>query len=104
MSSQLEINTSTIQTLLEQINTLPSVSVSSVNGKSGKVALVAADVNAASVEHIHIASEIAEGTFSGAVIANASTQNSNISLIRNSKFVTVDTSPDNNGEICWTYE
>ena len=89
MSSQLENNTATIQTILDQIAALPAVSVSSVNSKTGKVVLTAGDI---------------EGTFAGTVIAHESSQSPDVSLLRNSKLVASETVPTFNGEICWTYE
>lgn len=50
------------------------------------------------------ASTISGGTFSGAVMANASGQAPGESLLRNSKLVSADTNPTVNGEIFWTYK
>lgn len=52
----------------------------------------------------YTASEIAAGTFKGQVTANTSAQTPATSLLRNSKLVTAETNPSNNGEICWLYE
>lgn len=52
----------------------------------------------------YTASEIDAGTFKGQVVANASAQIPATSLLRNSKLVTAETNPSNNGEICWLYE
>lgn len=52
----------------------------------------------------HAASMISAGTFAGQVVANASAQTPGTSLLRNSKLVSSDTNPSNNGEICWTYK
>ena len=89
MPSQLENNINTIQSILEQIDVLPGVSVTSVNEKTGKVVLTASDIS---------------GTFAGIVSANTASQTPSASLLRNSKLVASDTYPVNNGEICWTYE
>ncbi|MBQ8570271.1 MAG: hypothetical protein IJ444_02035 [Kiritimatiellae bacterium] len=50
------------------------------------------------------ATKVGAGTFAGAVVAGDSYQTPATSLLRNSKLVTADTTPTNNGEICWTYE
>ena len=55
------------------------------------------------LEHTHEASKISAGTFAGQVVANASAQTPGTSLLRNSKLVSADTTPTNNGEIFWTY-
>lgn len=89
MPSQLENNNMTIQTILDQINTLPAISVTSVNAKTGKVVLTASDI---------------DGTFAGAVVAHESSQSPDLSLLRNSKLMATETSPTHNGEIYWTYE
>jgi hypothetical protein len=89
MSSQLENNNTTIQALLEQINTLPGVSVTSVNAKTGKVVITASDI---------------DGIFAGAVVAHESSQSPDVSLLRNSRLVATETTPTHNGEICWVYE
>ena len=52
----------------------------------------------------YTASEIAAGTFTGQVVANANGQTAAESVLRNSKLVTTDTNPTVNGEIYWTYE
>lgn len=52
----------------------------------------------------YAASMISAGTFAGQVVANASGQTPGTSLLRNSKLVSADTTPTNEGEICWTYE
>lgn len=54
--------------------------------------------------HNQAASTITAGTFAGRVIANASAQAPGTALLRNSKIVSSDTTPSNNGEICWTYK
>ena len=53
--------------------------------------------------HNQAASTITAGTFAGQVVANASGQTPGTSLLRNSKLVSADTNPSNNGEINWTY-
>jgi hypothetical protein len=54
--------------------------------------------------HNQAASTITAGTFAGQVVANASAQTPGTALLRNSKIVSADTTPTNNGEICWTYK
>lgn len=54
--------------------------------------------------HDQSASTITAGTFAGQVVANASAQTPGTALLRNSKLVSADTTPSNNGEICWTYK
>ena len=54
--------------------------------------------------HTQSASSITEGTFAGAVVAQASFQAPETSLLRNSKLVPEETDPVNNGEIYWIYE
>ena len=49
------------------------------------------------------AANITAGTFAGAVVASSSNQAPGTSLLRNSKLVSADTTPTNNGEIFWTY-
>lgn len=50
------------------------------------------------------AATITDGTFAGYVAANTQYQAPASMLLRNSKLVTTETSPSNNGEICWIYE
>lgn len=80
---------------------------------AGKAYVQNADTNAylegqlagkAPIEHDQSASTITAGTFAGQVVANASAQTPGTALIRNSKIVSADTTPTNNGEICWTYK
>lgn len=54
--------------------------------------------------HNQAASTITAGTFAGQVVANSSAQTPGTALLRNSKIVSADTTPSNNGEICWTYK
>ena len=54
--------------------------------------------------HNQAASTITAGTFAGAVVAQTTSQPPSTSLLRNSKFVSTETTPTNNGEIFWTYE
>lgn len=77
-----------------------------INGKalSSNIALVASDVGAAASSHNQAASTITAGTFAGAVTAQTTSQAPATSLLRNSKIVSSETNPSNNGEICWTYE
>ena len=78
--------------------------VDSVNGKTGEVVLTASDVGAAGTSHTQSASSITGGTFAGAVVAYTSDQIPTTMLLRNSKLVSTETNPSNNGEICWLYE
>ena len=57
-----------------------------------------------STTHNHSASVITGGTFGGEVSANSNGQTAENSVLRNSKLVSVDTTPTANGEIYWTYE
>lgn len=50
------------------------------------------------------ASSISGGTFAGKVVANATKQTPETSLLRNSKIVSSETNPTVNGEIVWQYE
>ena len=104
MATQLETNTSTLQSVLETVNSLPTASVTSVNGKTGEVVLTSDDIGAAASSHNQAASTITAGTFAGAVVAQTTSQTPGTSLLRNSKIVSSATNPSNNGEICWTYE
>lgn len=70
-------------------------------------AMQAADAKAvgdAISTHTQAASTISTGTFAGEVVAKSSTQNPGSFLLRNSKLVSAETNPSNNGEICWIYE
>ena len=67
-------------------------------------AITPENIGAAPSSHTQAASTISAGTFAGEVIANASAQTPATSLLRNSKLVTSETTPSNNGEICWMYE
>lgn len=71
--------------------------------ESSKPEYTASEVGAADVDHTQSASTIYEGMFSGQVVANMWTQSPETSLLRNSKLVATDTTPNNNGEIYWTY-
>ena len=55
-------------------------------------------------DHSHTAEEIVGGRFSSIMYAGINQQSPAVSLIRNSKLVTSDTTPTYNGEICWTYK
>jgi hypothetical protein len=63
-----------------------------------------ADIGAAASSHNQDASTITAGTFAGQVVANSGAQTPGTALLRNSKIVSADTTPSNNGEICWTYK
>ena len=80
-----------------------ALSSSSTNPVQNKVINSALAGKAAS-SHNQDASTITGGTFAGAVVAQTFTQTPSASLLRNSKLVTTETNPSNNGEICWTYE
>lgn len=54
--------------------------------------------------HSQPASTIGSGVFAGAVMAHSEAQVPNEALLRNSKLVAEETTPTNNGEICWLYE
>lgn len=54
--------------------------------------------------HNQAASTITAGTFGGQVVAKSGAQAVGTSLLRNSKIVSADTDPSNNGEINWTYK
>lgn len=60
--------------------------------------------NKANAGHTHGAAQITGGSFDGAVQAKQSGQNANVSLLRNSMLVSVETTPTVNGEIYWMYE
>ena len=62
------------------------------------------NIDAAVSSHTHNASTITAGTFAGQVVANASAQSPNTSLLRNSRLVNTEATPSNNGEIYWMYE
>lgn len=79
-----------------------AMSGTSTNPVQNKVIKTELDKKAAS-SHNQAASTITAGTFAGAVVAGASNQAPETSLLRNSKLVSSDTTPTNNGEIFWTY-
>ena len=83
--------------------------VSNAQSKADSAATAAAAAQStadgkAPASHNQAASTITAGTFAGQVVANSSGQTYSTSLLRNSKLVTADTTPTNNGEICWTYK
>ena len=78
------------------------MSDTSTNPVQNKVIKTELDKKAAS-SHNQAAGTITAGTFAGAVVAGASNQAPETSLLRNSKLVSSDTTPTNNGEIFWTY-
>ena len=57
----------------------------------------------ANASHTQAASTITAGTFAGQVVAKSNAQTPGTSLLRNSKLVSADTNPSNDGEINWTY-
>lgn len=65
---------------------------------------VSEQISTAISNHTQDANTIIGGTFADMVIANPPSQEPSISLLRNSKLVSADTNPSNNGEICWVYE
>lgn len=79
-----------------------AMSDTSTNPVQNKVIKTELDKKAAS-SHNQAAGTITAGTFAGAVVAGASNQAPETSLLRNSKLVSSDTTPTNNGEIFWTY-
>ena len=108
--SQLNENTTNLQDILNTINELPeavsvdtALSETSTNPVQNKIVTAALNGKADS-SHSQSASTITAGTFAGAVVAQTTAQAPNTALIRNSKLVTTETTPSNNGEICWTYE
>ena len=62
------------------------------------------DIYAVVWPHSVDAANVRAGTFAGQVVANSTAQTPATMLLRNSKLVTTETNPTNNGEICWTYE
>ena len=100
------------------------VPVLSVNGQVGKVLLTPSDVGAQPAGNYlteesdptvpswakeenkptYTANEIEAGTFAGQVIAKTDAQTPSTYLLRNSKLSETETTPSNNGEICWMYE
>ena len=61
-------------------------------------------INLVAATHKHTAGEVLSGTFAGQVVAHESAQTPSTSLLRNSKLVSVETTPAVNGEIYWQYE
>lgn len=96
--------TGDVEITAASLGALTSAPVSSVNGHTGEVVLTASDVGAAGTSHTQSASSITDGTFAGAVVAYTSGQIPTTMLLRNSKLVSTETNPSNNGEICWLYE
>lgn len=68
----------------------------------------AGDINSGTFDAARIpslaASKISAGTFAGQVVAASSAQTPGTSLLRNSKMVTSESYPSNNGEINWMCE
>jgi hypothetical protein len=54
--------------------------------------------------HNQAASTITAGTFAGQVVANSGGETYSTYLLRNTRLASSDTTPSNNGEICWTYK
>ena len=93
MTNQIENNTNTLQTVLETINSLPSISN-----------ITPERIGAAASFHTQPANTITTGMFAGVVTAQTYSQDPSVSLLRNSKLIAVDINPSYNGEICWIYE
>lgn len=107
--SQLTNNSTLLNNLLTTVNELPNaITIDTTLTQSGYAADAKATGDAiglkANASHTQAASTITAGTFTGAVVAQTSSQTPGTSLLRNSKLVTADTNPSYNGEICWTYE
>lgn len=91
------------------IGSIPSGGVSSFNGRTGDVTpqsgdYTAAMVGAAASSHNQAASTIQAGTFAGQVVASTSGETYSTYCLRNQRLASSDTTPTNNGEICWTYK
>ena len=84
------------------VNIDESLSETSTNPVQNKVVTNALN-NKSDINHTQAASTISAGTFTGAVVAQASSQTPSTSLLRNSKLAETDTDPANNGEIVWIY-
>ena len=101
--SQLNQNSIALEELKTKVASLPAaITIDSTLTQEGQ----AADAKATGdklANHTQAASTITAGTFAGAVVAQTTSQTPATSLLRNSKLVTADTNPSNNGEICWTY-
>lgn len=109
MAHQLNLNTTALEELKTMAAALPvAITIDTTLTQEGQAADAKATGDAlavkAPVSHTQAASTITAGTFAGAVVAQTSSQAPTTSLLRNSKLVTADTTPTNNGEICWTYE
>lgn len=106
MANQLTLNNTAleeIKVLAASLPTANTIELDTTLTQSGQ----AADAKAVGdkiANHTQAASTITAGTFAGAVVAQTTSQTPATSLLRNSKLVTADTNPSNNGEICWTYE
>ena len=83
------------------MNSTDNETVNGVVDLQSQIAQLAAEK--ADVIHNQSASTITEGIFAGQVVASGSAQAPATALLRNSRLVTTDTTPNNNGEICWTY-
>lgn len=58
----------------------------------------------AASSHNQAASTITGGTFAGQVVAHSSYESYSTYLLRNCRLSSSDSTPGNNGEICWTYK
>lgn len=83
------------------INGLNALKLEAGTGLSGSQSGDSYTLSLAS--HNQAASTITAGTFAGQVVAASDAQTPGTSLLRNSKLVSADTNPSNNGEINWTY-
>ncbi len=86
----LTINGTTYNVVDETARTAAANAQSTASGK-------------ANASHTQAASTITAGTFAGQVVAKSNAQTPGTSLLRNSKLVSADTNPSNDGEINWTY-
>ena len=109
--SQLNTNTEGLQALLEMANALPdAIEIDTTLSQAGMAADAKAVGDAIDAlandnsNHNQSASTITAGTFAGQVVAASSAQTPSTSLLRNSKILSTETNPSNNGEINWTYE
>lgn len=102
--SQLNQNSVALEELKTMVSSLPAaITIDSTLTQEGQAADAKAVGNKIA-NHTQAASTITAGTFAGAVVAQTTSQTPGTSLLRNSKIVSTDTNPSNNGEICWTYE
>lgn len=109
MGSPIKNNKEALAKLLELIQALPKQSVTSVNGKTGEVALSPSDLQAAAVDHKHDANNditsgilpVARGGTGQGGIADGVY---NVPRFRASTLNSTASNPTTNGVINWTYE